>query len=62
MATSVTYTSKEGTKFNDITVGASTISDAAVFAIDPAKLNTKKKILDVLEQLKVKIASSDFPA
>lgn len=62
MATSVTYTSQEGTKFNDITVGASTISDAAVFAIDPAKLDTKKKILDVLEQLKVKIASSDFPA
>lgn len=62
MATSVTYTSQEGDKFNAITVGASTITDAAVFAIDPAKLNTKKKILDVLEQLKVKIAAADFHA
>ena len=62
MPASVTYTSQEGTNHSSIVVGTGTINDAAVFAVDPALLNTKKKILDVLEQLKVNIATADFPA
>lgn len=63
MATSVSYSTDEGKKFNEIVVGSSTITTyGAVLNIDPAKLNTKKKILDVLEQLKVNIAAADFPA